>query len=167
MFNKLINIKLFGKFRLSFMFTRIQNIEGITSTVSNEKDKHYIFFDFDNMDYITLMITLREIQKKHNLADIFIFSDKLKSYRAFCFSKRTFKEYLGILLETKGIDWSFINWTFKRQKATLRIQDKQNREKQKLVAVLNGFESYDIPENRIYVNYETGINKIGLVNLGK
>ena len=96
------------------MLSKTQTLEGITSKVIGEKNKHYIFWDLENCTLEQAKDTLTEVQYEFKLGDIFIISDYPKSYRAWCFSKRTFKEFLHILLHTKYVDWNFIYWTIQR-----------------------------------------------------
>lgn len=121
---------------------------------------HYIFWGFDNCRLEVAKEQLRAKQEKYNLADIFIVSDKPNSYRAFCFSKRSFREYLEILLETKGVDWAFISWTMRRKKAILRTIPKVNRGQQEIVSILGGYEPYSIPQKVMREIYETGYTKL-------
>jgi hypothetical protein len=103
------------------------------------------------------------VQRKYKLGDIFIVSDAEGSFRAWCFSKRTFKEYLKILLDTEFVDWNFFWWTVRRGQATLRTSNKQGREPQKVVAFLKGYEETAIPDKLTKVIYDTGVEKRGAV----
>ena len=67
-----------------------------------------------------------------------------------------------ILWDTKYVDPIFLDYTWKRKKATLRTNQKKNREKQEIVNVL---ESYYVPipkDKAEKVIYDTGIEKRGL-----
>jgi hypothetical protein len=137
----------------------IQNIEGITNEVIGEEDKFYIFWDIENCALEQAVETLLDVQYRHQLADIFITSDKDSSYRAFCFSKRSFNEYMITLHNTKYVDYSFIWWTYKRHKSTLRTSGKAGRPLQDVVAFLRGYEPYELPSKIVRANYETGLEK--------
>ncbi|MGB9676648.1 MAG: hypothetical protein ACPL0C_05625 [Candidatus Bathyarchaeales archaeon] len=103
------------------------------------------------------------MQYRYRLGDIWITSDAGGSYRAWCFSKRPFKQYLKILLDTRHLDWNFFYWTVKRGQATLRTSDKQGRPCQRVVACLKGYEETQIPSILTHVVYDTGLEKRGLV----
>jgi len=137
----------------------IQNIEGIVNKVIGEKDKYYIFWDIENCTLEQAIETLLDVQYRYQLADIFITSDKENSYRAWCFSKRSFSKYMIILHNTKHVDCSFIWWTYKRHKSTLRTSKKDGRQLQDVVSFLRGYEQYELPERYIRAIYETGLEK--------
>lgn len=164
MFNKLINIRI-RNIRLSFMISIIQTLKGITSQVKGE-NMHYILMDFDSVIFTKVFDDIFNAQTKYNLGDFYLISDRENSWRAICFSKRTFKEYMNILLECKYVDKSFKVWTLKREKGTIRLSNKIDRTKQKLM-ILRGHEKTTIPENFKFVYYETGKTKIKNVVLGK
>jgi len=154
-----------GNFTLFFMVAKTQTLEGVTSLQPD--GTHIVLWDLEKCTLEQAEITLRKVQKKYCLSHIFIVSDIERSYRAWCFSKVNFKNYLMILLDTDFLDWNFFYWTVKRGKATLRTSNKKNREPQKIVSVL---ESYPVPIPLQFekVVYDTGIEKRGLtVLLGK
>lgn len=147
---------------LFFMLSRTQTLEGITSL---QKDgKHIIMFDLENCSLEQAENTLRNVQRKYCLSNIYITSDIDRSFRAWCYSLVDFKTFLKILLDVDYLDWNFFYWTVSRSKATLRISNKKNREPQKIVSVL---ESYfvPIPKSCQSVIYDTGIEKRGLTVL--
>jgi len=161
-----MRINLRAKIRnytLFFMLAKTQTLEGITSKVIKGKDEHYIFWDLENCTLEQVKETLTEVQYEFRLGDIFITSDYPKSFRAYCFSKRTFKEFLHILLHTKYVDWNFIYWSIQRGSATLRTSRKQNRKPQQIKVILLGYENTYIPQNIIRVIYDTGNEKRGIV----
>jgi hypothetical protein len=106
---------------------------------------------------------LKVIQQKFGLSNIYILSDKVGSYRAWCFSQVDFSTYILILAESLPIiDYNFFYWTVFLGKATLRISPKYDRPAvQKIVAVL---ESYYVPfpSDQIKISiYDTGLEKLG------
>ena len=149
----------FGNYHLSILLMKIQQVKGIANRVIGEKDKYHIFWDIENCSLEQAIETLREIQAKYRLADIFITSDKENSFRAWCFSKRPFIEYLRILLDTKSVDWAFIKWTVIRHKSVLRTSKKLGRPKQIVLRKLRGYEPYELPKKVIEEIYETGLEK--------
>ena len=149
----------FGNYHLSVLLMKIQHIQGMTNEVIGEKDKHYIFWDIEGCSLEQAIETLMDVQYEYQLADIFIVSDKEGSYRAWCFSKRTFNETMQILLATKYVDHAYLLWTFRRHKATLRTSKKIGRPEQDVVILLRGYESYELPARYIHAIYETGLEK--------
>lgn len=147
---------------LFFMWSETQTLEGITSL---QKDgKHIIMFDLENCSLNEAEETLRKVQRKYCLSDIFILSDIERSYRGLCFARVDFRKYLKILLDVDYLDWNFFYWTVSRGKATLRISNKKNRPPQQIVSVLHSYPA-PIPKSCQKVIYDTGIEKRGLVIL--
>jgi hypothetical protein len=140
------------------MLAHTQELEGITSLLPN--GKHIIFWDLENCLLKDVLITLKTVQKLYDLSDIFITADTIGSYRAWCFKQVKFKWLIHILLDTEYVDYSFLYYTVKRKKATLRISQKQNRPSQKIIAILPSY-SVPIPENVEKVLYDTGTEKRG------
>jgi len=149
----------FGNYIFSILLMKIQQVKGIANKVIDERDKYYIFWDIEGCSQKQAEKTLRQVQLKHLLADIFLTSDREYSFRAYCFSKRPFIEYLMILLETKYVDWAFTKWTIIRHKSVLRTSQKLGRPKQNVVSVLRGYEPYELPRKFTFEFYETGLEK--------
>ncbi len=149
------------------MLAKKQTLKGLTSNVLDApKDLHlhYIFWDFDKGTLPELVKLLREIQKEFKLGDIFIYSDKKGSYRALCWSKRKWTDYVHILNHSfPYLDYGFWVWTIRRGAATLRTSQKADRPAQKIVQVLHGYESTALPTKIRDVTYDTGIEKEGMV----
>ena len=163
--NKTLFIKGF------IMLADTQTLEGITSRVSDDPREHIhiILWDLEKKDG---SLTLDEIIEKlgiikaeFQLGDIYVVSDAEDSFRAWCFSKRTFMEYNHILVHTYllGIlDFGFYIWTVRRTAGTLRINNKEGRPPQEVVAYLKGYEETEIPESMVHVAYDTGSEKKGM-----
>ena len=151
------------------MVAESQTLEGITSQVIGREGYHYPLFDIEKRgEKLSLEEVERElgkIQVSYGLSNIFIYSDKEGSYRAYCFSEVTTIDYMRMMLDliNAGIlDYNFFWWTVNKSKATLRINHKKNRPKQELVSTLHTF-SVPFPEDNIRpVFYDTGIEKRGL-----
>jgi hypothetical protein len=139
-----------------------KRLEGVSSLQLD--GKHIIMWDLEKCSLKQAKETLRKLQGKYCLSDIFIVSDIEGSFRAWCFSKVEFKIFLKILLETEFLDWNFFYGTVNRGKATLRTNNKKNREPQRVVSVL---ESYPVsfPSSCEKVVYDTGLAKRGLTIL--
>jgi len=157
-FNFLIKL---GNVTFFFMISSTQTLEGVTSKVG--EDQHIILWDLEKCTLEQAKETLSDVQYKYHLSDIWITSDAEGSYRAWCFSRRFFKEYLKILLETEHLDWNFFWWTVRRGQATLRTSNKQGRPPQQVVAYLKGYEPAEIPAKMVHVLYDTGLEKRGVV----
>lgn len=161
-----LSIKLLG-FTVYFNFSKSTTQEGFTSLLSN--GKHLPLLDADNLnnaDYNKFRNSLKKSQKKHNLSNWYLVSDKESSYRAFCFSEVSFKILFDIMNECFDyLDWSFIRSTAIRGKATLRspTSNKIGRMPQKIIECL---ESYYVPiplEKMECVIYDTSTTKKGIM----
>jgi hypothetical protein len=153
---KIVNITFFA------MVAKTQRLEGVSSL---QKDgKHIVMFDLEKCSLKQAEKTLRRVQRKYHLSDIFIVSDVEKSYRAWCYSKVEFVTFLKILLDVKFLDWNFFYWTVKRGKATLRTSAKKGRQPQRVVSVLRSY-SVPIPNSCEKVVYDTGLTKRGFTVL--
>ena len=149
-------------FKGYFLISNTQTLQGVTSRVG--KNEHLIFWDLDKCTLKEAETKLAEVQREFNLGNIFITSDIEGSYRAWCFSRRTWIEYCHILISTFPLlDYGFWVWTFRRGSATLRINKKEGRQPQKVVSFLKGYEETQIPEKMVHVVYDTGIEKSGMV----
>lgn len=67
-----------------------------------------------------------------------------------------------MLLDTDHLDYSFLYYTFKRRKATLRISAKKGRPEQEVVDILESCAA-EISRTGLvqYVIYDTGTEKRG------
>jgi len=162
----MIRLNIRWKFRGYTFFCTLskhQTLGGLGSCVNWEKHLHNIFWDLEVCTLEEAIQTLQEVQKEFKLGDIIITSDYKKSYRAWCFSVRKWLEYLHILLHTKHIDYGFWIWTIRRGEATLRNTDKKKRQMQNIVAILEGYEKTQLPKKFKVINYDTGIQKKGIL----
>jgi len=155
------------------MISHTQTLEGITSRIPDDpKERHIILWDLEKKDgsleLDEVLNVLAVVQFEFKLGDIFIVSDRKGSFRAFCFSRRTFLEYVHILIHTFPlVDFGFFIWTVRRVAGTLRLSQKEGRPPQKVVAFLKGYEETGFPEKLVHVIYDTGVEKRGrVVNLG-
>ena len=156
-----LRIKI-GNLTFFTMLAQTQTLEGVTSLQSD--GKHILMWDLEKCSLQQVKETLRKLQRKYCLSDIFIVSDIEGSYRAWCFSKVDFKTFLKILLDTEFLDWNFFYWTVNRGKATLRTNNKKNRESQRVVSVLKSYP-VSFPSSCEKVVYDTGLKKRGLTIL--
>ena len=151
-----------GNLTVFFMVSSTQRLSGVLSRADSEKRYHYLFFDLENCSLEDAKHQLRELQAKHLLPNIFIFSDRPDSFRAFCFKIVPRKQMLHVLTDPalKNIDHNFLHWTWIRGEATLRTSKKMGRLPQELVAVLPSYDTA-IPD-LVPVVYDTGLVKRGL-----
>jgi hypothetical protein len=159
---------LFGNKGLSLAvsFAISQNLKGITNTALDDDlkptGKCYPFWDMEKCTLDQCCNALEKVQKKYDLSNIYILSDLVKSYRAYCWGQVVFRPcYLKILLDTEYLDPLFFTYTDKRGEATLRGNNKLGRQPQKIVAVL---QSYFVPFPKHYktVDYATDVSKKGV-----
>jgi hypothetical protein len=141
------------------MVSSTQTIEDVSSLQLD--GKHTPMWDLEGCTLKEAEETLRKVQRKYKLSDIYLVSDSEGSYRAWCFSKVSLKTLLHILLDSEYLDPNFFYYTVKRRKATLRTSNKKNREPQRLVSVLKSFPE-SIPSRMERVVYDTGLVKRGL-----
>jgi hypothetical protein len=154
-------IEKFG-ITLFVLISHTQSLEGVTSL--QEDDLHTPFFDIDNCSLDDAVSSLEELQITHNLSDIFVTSDKERSFRVWCFCHVNFSDYLKMqleLLDKKLLDYNFFWWTVKQGKATLRTSSKRDRPIQKVVALLPSYE-VPIPDTCERVVYDTGLDEKGV-----
>jgi hypothetical protein len=155
------------------MLARSQRIEGITSRVYDQNGKptnnHYIFWDLEGKNIEETKKTLKKVQNRHNLSNIYLTSDNNgKTYRGWCFSIVTFETFLKILIDSLNVmDYGFFYYTVKRQEATLRLNQKEGRPFQTCTDVIESF-SVPFPTGIMKrVVYHTGNEKKGTtINLG-
>lgn len=146
---------IFKRINIFVMISTTQAVKGISSL--QEDGTHIILWDLDNCTEEEAILDLYNVQQQYNLGEIFILSDKQKSFRAICFTRVSYKNLLRILLDTVNLDKGYFDYTVKRHKATLRLIEKIDREKQEIFSLAGRKEK--IPENFQLVFYETGLDK--------
>ena len=147
-----------GNITFFFMVAKTQTLEGVTSLQPD--GSHIVLWDLENCTLEQTEDTLRKVQRKYELSHIYVASDAEGSYRAWCFSKVSYKTFLHVLLDTEHLDPIFFDYTVKRKKATLRTSNKKNRIPQRLMSVLDSYPAR-IPETWEKVTYDTGLVKRG------
>ena len=161
------NLKLnFKGLYFYLMVSQTQIIKGLCSLIERNntdirKSKHIVLWDLEDCTLKEVKTCLEKQQYKYGLSDIFIFSDYPRSYRAICLTQINFSTLLKIILENKYIDYNFFYWTVRRSKATIRYGDKKERPENRIVDILKSDIPYKLPEKFIFVEYETGLDKIG------
>ena len=138
------------------MIAKTQTIEGITSKL--EHDRHIVLWDLDKCDLDEAKDALTYVQDKYNLSSIAIFGDRDNGFCAICYKVVNFITMLRILIDTQHIDNGFVSYTAKRNKATLRVSRKEDREKMKIRAILYSYEVAP-PRKLERIIYKTGLLK--------
>lgn len=147
---------VFRNITLFFMVAKTQTIVGITSKV--EHNRHIILWDLDKCDLEEAKEALTNVQDKYNLSSIAIFGDRDNGFCAICYKVVDFITMLRILIDTMYIDNGFVSYTAKRNKATLRVSKKENRESMRVKAILYSYEV--APPRRLErIIYKTGLLK--------
>jgi len=157
---KYIYRKKIWKILIYGFITKIEDVTGITS-ITNEKDMHFVLWDFDNTTFNNVQLSLFYVAEKYDLKNIVIMTDKKDSYRAFSPSKVHFRTLLKILLDTDNVDNKFIEWTFRRGYATIRMSKKKHRNKMKIENIIK-YDGEYIPqiENFKFVEYESDMDRL-------
>jgi hypothetical protein len=152
------------------MISETQTLEGIKSKVVGRKGYHFPLFDIERprgerLDIEDVERELSKIQVSYGLPDIRIFSDKLGSYRSFCFGEVRFTDYIRMeldLLDAGILDYNFFWWTINKGYSKLRMGPKKDRPKQECISTLLSYP-VRFPEEKISIEcYDTGIVKRGL-----
>lgn len=158
--NIMIRKKIFNIIFFMFM-SRTQIVEGITSRVNGDWDRHRILWDLDNCHLEDAYKALIKVAIKYDLGKIYIISDKNGSYGAVCNSVVSFKELIHILIDTDLIDPLYIRYTFQRKEAILRLSNKIGRFKDREIIGELNFHSDREEDNNDFsiVAYETGLSK--------
>lgn len=134
----------------------VQVVTGVSSKVG--PNRHNVFWDFDDtpLDSVEWLLTIA--QRNFDLGEIYIFSDKPRSYRAVCYSVVDFKKLLEILVTTPRVDDVFIIKTAQKGQATIRLSDKLGRGPPAIVSKIPGRHE-PLPNNLSVWRYETGVDK--------
>jgi len=131
---------------------------GINSRVG--KDKHFLFWDFDDVDLIDVCGALKEVQKRYHLPSLYVFNTgKPGHFYAICPKLVSFKKACEIIAATRYIDLQFYRLGIMRWRWTLRISNKPNRENIKLACIIDSDEPTvdSLGEIKSFVLYETPV----------
>jgi len=121
-------------------------------------DWHFIFMDIDDTNISDLRDELVRQQKKYDLGEMIVTSDKVDSHRVWCFKQVQFKKMIEILCDNKFTNIEFIRWTTRKGCSTMRIGKKKGREEQVIVLKIEGKKN-KIPPKIEKVVYETARGK--------
>jgi len=103
--------------------THSQQMVGVNSKIGD--NKHFLMWDFDNVQGYVLVNVLKVLQKKYKLPDIYILDTGTPMhYHAYCFKLVDWYDLVTILNRTPFIDKHFLQIGFLRGYYTLRITPK-------------------------------------------
>lgn len=121
---------------------RMTEVNGVNSNLPD--GKHFLMWDFDDNDLKEVTRELIIVQAKYNLSAITILNTgRENSYHAYCFSTFDLDTVKRIIMDTRGVCWTFLMMAHRRGYFTLRFSPKAGREIKK-VAVLSGYADPDI-----------------------
>lgn len=117
--------------------------KGITNQVPGTQ-LYIPFWDFEeNKSLERIRDGLRRIQEEQYLGDIYIIQTTPQlSFRAFSFDEMGWQYYISILAGTENIDLNFLKFTVMRNRAVIRITEKDGT-KNKLVDIIRAKEPSD------------------------
>lgn len=146
-FSKIFRIRLGSRIlasKIQFWNEELHTHYGITNEVPESNHLVIPFWDFiEDIPVRYVFASLRTIQRKFGLGDIFVVQTKpKKSYRAVCFTMVDWFEYISLLSGTQYIDPSYLRHSVMRGRAVIRITEK-NGTKDTVIKILDGYP-YDI-----------------------
>ena len=135
---------------------KIANTQGVNSSLTD--GKHFLMFDFDNVELLRVWYELKKTQIKYNLPNIYIANTgKPDSYHAYCLKRVSFIESVQIALNCESIDRTFVRFMLFRNHATLRISEKNGRQINRIHTIESKIkEDVSVNEFTSYTKYETG-----------
>ena len=144
-----------GHWRFTFSWAKVSDITGVNSLLPD--GNHILMWDFDNVPYDKVSLSLRWIQKTYELPEIHILNTgKLHHYIAYCFKKVSWRLCKEIIASTEHIDEQFFKYGVYREKFTLRVSSKDGRTP-RAVALLRSPIAADVELKGLmsWVKYET------------
>jgi hypothetical protein len=143
-----------GSFTLAFHFAKITPTTGVLSR--RQDGSHFVLWEFDDCPLAQVKKSLRAVQKRYRLPDVFIASSgRGDHYHGYSFTPVSFRQLVRILADTDDIDLKFLRWTLYRGEATLRIGPKAGR----TISWIGRLPSkipYTIPKGGFrFIEYET------------
>jgi len=123
------------RIHLSASVQRTTQVEGINSNLPD--GRHILLWDFDDNDINNVIDTMRDIQTRESLSNVYIVESSAKHYHALCFTPVSLTDAIIILSTTPDIDKNFVRIGLMRGFWTLRISPRRaNMPKPKLVYTL-------------------------------
>jgi len=118
-------IPLLFNCQLRVYVSRLEKRIGVCSKVYQEKDKHILLWDFDEIGLDDVIASLYCLQETYDLPSIYIVSSSPFRYHAYSFTARTFREVIHILSATPEIDLEYLRLGMARGYYTLRISERK------------------------------------------
>ncbi|MBA7618509.1 hypothetical protein ES703_25836 [subsurface metagenome] len=106
--------------------TYSKKVKGVNSILPN--GRHFLLFDFDDVEEHNVKASLRAIQARYKLSSIYLINTGLTDYwHAYCFTSHSWPETLRILADTPALDKVYFKIGVLRGYFTLRYSPKQGR----------------------------------------
>lgn len=144
-----------GKYKLTITFAPVSKVIGVNSNLPD--GTHVLMWDFDEVEFESVMFALSSVQRRYNLSDIYLLQTKEPSnYIAYCFSSQVWRRAVEIIAATQYVDWQFFRFGVYRGHFTLRVTAKEGRIPY-LIKTLTGytFPNCEPSDLRSWVRYET------------
>ncbi len=141
--------------RVHFGITRTILVTGVNSKLID--GNHILMWDFDDIQVVDVLYTLRQVQKENELPTIFILCTGIEGYyHAYCFKRCSWIKARTIIASTDKVDRVFFMMAMLRGYFTLRFSDKRGREFTQ-AAVLEGWGEEDVEPGEVasFVEYTT------------
>jgi len=157
----IITLRL-GIIRFVFQLALVQDTLGIASG-EPFKSPQVLFWDFINTPKYLIERSLRHIQFKFNLGNIYLFqSGNRNSFRAICIDLIPLEQAQTIIMQTNYVDKEFVKYFLTYGYKTIRVIEKsRDKEPNYFVRVLNSTTEYR------YVKYiKSNCHALHLLKLG-
>ena len=135
-----------------------QLVAGINSGLPTDAN-HFINWDFDDIRYTQMIYSLRFVQHRFELGDIFVMTDsETCNFRAVCYTSVPFLKMIEILAGTPYIDPDFVRISLRRRYSTVRLSPKIERSPPRMLGILKSiYETSPPPKTVIHEKYWTEI----------
>jgi len=144
-----------GAMRFTWSVATVIKIVGVNSYLDG--GSHILMWDFDDVPLEDIKHSLRIVQNRYFLSDIYILETKEnENYCAYCFTATDWRTAVEILAATNYLDMKYLKWCLFRSRFTLRVSPKLDRVSH-CVYVLTGFQLPDasVADLKSWVIYET------------
>lgn len=117
----------FKGYRFYVALTHSQQVKGVNSKLPD--GKHFLMWDFDNVEEKDVKSALGNVQIKFKLSRIFLLNTGVKNYwHAYCFKAKSYPDTLRILASTDFLDEVYFKIGVIRGYFTLRYTPKKGRD---------------------------------------
>lgn len=122
----LIN-KRIGKYRIRMAIEKVEDVIGVQSKLRD--GNHVLLWDFDNVGYLMVESTLKQVQNRFELSRIIICATGSENgYHAYCLQRCSFMNALSILAATVCVDPGFVRLGAFKGEWTLRVSEKNGHD---------------------------------------